>query len=120
MCLALLYLNADAKGNIERGSNIQYRVGYVGLSRTAYREVSEYQVEAPGCDLLYSNDDHYNIGGASRMPRWKESPQAGEVTREAQRWADGKKLTEKLGKKLTDEEWHRLIKTGSVVELEDE
>jgi hypothetical protein len=118
--LALVYLNADTKGNIERGSNIQYRVGYVGLARTAYQEVSEYQSEAPGCDLLYSNDDHYNIGGASRIPRWKESPQAGEVTREAQRWADGKKLSEKLGKKLSDVEWHRLITTGMTLEPEEE
>lgn len=34
-------------------------------------------------------------------------------------WADGKKLIEKLGKKLSDIEWERLIETGSTYEQED-
>jgi hypothetical protein len=119
VCLALLYLNADENGKVEKGADIKYRVGYVSLAKKAFLQVAEFQKEAPGCDLLYSKDDGYSIKGASRIPRWKQSPQAAEVEAAAIRWADGKKLVEKLGKKLTDIEWVRLLKTGSITELED-
>jgi hypothetical protein len=69
--------------------------------------------------LYYSKDGGYQIEGASRIPRWKESPQAADVETAAAKWADGAKLTEKLGKKLTDEEWGRLLKTGSISEVDD-
>jgi hypothetical protein len=119
VCLALLYMNAG-NTKIERGSSVKYRIGYVGLSQSVYREVSALQTEAPGCDLYYSNNGHYEITGASKTPKWKDSPQAAEIAREAKRWADGKMLTSKLGKKITDEEWCRLIKTGTTLPEEEE
>jgi hypothetical protein len=120
VCLAVQYLNADSSGKLARGTDIKFRTGYISLSKTAYAQLSEYQNAAPGCDFLYGKDDYYHISGASSIPRWKESPQREKVTADAMRWADGKKLTEKLGKKLTDVEWHRLITTGTTAELEEE
>jgi hypothetical protein len=122
VCLAVQYLNADRDGKLAPGSDIKHRVGYISLAKTAYAQLSEYQNEAPGCDLLYSkgDDDHYHFNGASSTPRWKQSPQREKVTADAMRWADGVKLTEKLGKKLSDVEWHRLIKTGTTLPEEEE
>jgi hypothetical protein len=120
VCLALLYMNAESDGKLARQSDIKYRIGYASFARTAFSEVSEFQKAAPGCDLYYSKDEHYLLRGASTSPRWKESPQSAKVATEAARWADGAKLIEKLGKKVTDIEWARLIKTGSTAEIEDE
>jgi hypothetical protein len=117
--LALVYQNADANGKIAQGGDIKYRVGYVSLSKTAYLQVHACHKKAAGCDLLYSNDGGYGIREASCLPAWRQSPQSAEVEAAARKWADGKKLIEKLGKKLTDAEWVRLMKTGSTVELED-
>jgi hypothetical protein len=117
--LALVYLNTDALGKLSKGADITFRVGYVSLAKTAFSQVAEYHKDAPGCDLYYTKDGGYRIEGASRIPRWKESPQAAEVEIAAGTWVDGIKLTEKLGKKLTDDEWGQLIKTGSITEMED-
>ena len=120
VCLAMLYLNAAADGKLAKGVDIRYRIGYVGLARTAYRQVSECVKEAPGRDLWYSKaDGHYCFRGVSVIPRWRLSPQAAQVEADARRWADGKKLEEKLGKKLTDAEWARLLKTGFPYEIEE-
>jgi len=117
--LALQYLNANDEGEIAMGADIKFRVGYVSLARTAYVLVSECHKEAPGCDIHYYKSDGYQICGATRVPAWKLSPQAAEVEAAARKWSDGKKLIEKLGKKLTDTEWIRFLKTGSISELED-
>lgn len=118
VCLAIQYLNAEPNGSLARHSSIKYRVGYISLAKTAYSQLSEFEADAPGCDLLYSKGESYRISGGSRVPRWKESPQAEHVTIDAARWQDGTKLIEKLGKKLTAEEWTRLIKTGTTGELD--
>ena len=121
VCLAVQYLNADASGKLKRGADIKFRVGYVSLARTAFGEVSEWVTGAPGCDLLYTKSGgSYSFQGESRNPFWKLSPQAGQVEAEAKRWAGGEKLREKLGRKLTDEEWARLLKTGSPYEIEED
>lgn len=38
---------------------------------------------------------------------------------ETKRWADGAKLTKKSGKRLSNEEWERVIKTGSILQVEE-
>jgi hypothetical protein len=48
----------------------------------------------------YSNDGHYAVTGASQTPRWRNSPQPAEISREAKCRADGKMLTSKVRKKL--------------------
>ncbi len=121
VCLALQYLNASPDGKLVKSADISFRVGYVSLARIAYWEVSEWAKEAPGCDLLYAKaGGSYTFRGASRTPFWRLSPQAGQVEAEARRWADGMKLAEKLGRRLTDEEWARLIRTGSTCEIEED
>ena len=121
VCLAIQYLSADPDCKLRKGADIKYRVGYVSLARTAYTEVSEWAKEAPGCDLLYTKTDgSYSFRGVSRTPAWKLSPQAAQVEADANQWADGKKLLEKLGRKLTDAEWARLLKTGSIHEIEED
>jgi hypothetical protein len=120
VCLALLYLNADSHGNLARYGDIKCRIGYVSLAKATYAQASGFESEAPGCDLHYSKDEYYHLSGASRVPVWKETAQAEAIANEARRWEDGKKLIEKLGKKITNEEWTRLIKTGTTAELDDE
>lgn len=63
VCLALLYTdaNADKAGSFARGSAIKYRVGYVGLARTVYQQLSNFETAAPGCDLWYSNSNGYSV-----------------------------------------------------------
>ncbi len=116
--LALQYLNADSNGKLARGAEIKYRVGYIALARTPYGQVAECENEAPGCDMFYSNEGHDLISGASSKPIWKNSPQRESVIADAMRLAD--KLSEKVYPKLTDAEWHRLIKTGTTSELEEQ
>ncbi len=121
VCLALQYLNVGPDCKLVKGADIKYRVGYVSLARTAYGQVSEWMKEAPGCDLLYTKSDgSYSFQGVSRTPAWRLSPQAGKVETDANRWADGLKLVEKLGKKITDAEWVRLLRTGSICEIEED
>ena len=119
VCLAILYLSAEPNGKLRKGADLKYRIGYVSLALTAYRQVLEWVKEAPGCDLCYAKaDGSYSFQGVSRNPAWKLSPKAAQVKADANQWADGKKLLEKLGRKLTDAEWVRLLETGSIYELD--
>jgi len=110
--MALQYVNADQDGKLSGSVVPKFRVGYISLARTAYKQVSELMSEAPGCDILYSKDtDGYHFVGASRSPSWQSVSL--QVEEAATRFRDGQKLVSKLGKKLTDMEWKNLIAHGS-------
>jgi hypothetical protein len=120
VCLAVAYLGTDPDGKLRKGPDIRYRVGYVSLSENAFRQVKVCVRKARGCDLYYSmTEGYYSFSRARRAPAWKLSPQAAKVEAEAVRWADGEKLREKLGRVLTNPEWVRLLKTGSIYEIEE-
>jgi hypothetical protein len=119
--LAVVYLSADPDGRLRIGADINYRVGYVSLSESAYRQVKVCTKEARGCDLLHAKTEgYYSFRRARRIPAWTLSPQAAKVEADARCWADGKKLEEKLGKKISDTEWLRLLKTGYTYEIEED
>jgi len=120
VCLALVYLDSNPAAKLKEGDEIRYRIGYVGLARTAYAHVSEFLNESNSCDLYYAKDGGgYSFRGAARIALWRKSQQVERILSEAGRWSDGTKLTSKLGTKLTDEQWERLLRTGSIHELED-
>jgi hypothetical protein len=119
VALALQYLNLDDKlGFID--SNLRYRIGYVGMSKSVYGEVSAIPAEFRRGDLIYSNDGNLHLRLGKKVPAWRASPAASAIEREASKWADGSKLREKLGKVLTPEQWGNLIQTGSIAGMDDD
>jgi hypothetical protein len=119
--LALLYLNASPEGKLAKGAAIKFRIGYIGCAPQPWEQVKAALVKYPdGVDFLYTKDDYYNFEAVAHPPRWTASPQREEVIAAVAPWLDGVKLTEKLGKKLTDEEWRLLIEKGRTYLLEEE
>jgi hypothetical protein len=112
VCLAVVYLSAGPDGRLLTGPDIRFRVGYISLSENAVRQVKVCVSEARGCDLLYTKTNgYYSFRRARRAPAWKSSPQAAKIEADAGLWADGKKLS--------DEEWVLLLKTGLPYKIED-
>lgn len=121
MAPAIRYVNADKDGKLARGSAMSVSIGYVGMSRAAFTRANEFLKESPECALYYSNaGGSYLVEGASRLPIWKESPEAAAVLAAARQYADGTKLQEKLGEKLIDQEWSLQIRAGSKFGVDEE
>lgn len=115
VALAFLYKNAsplDGKYPTP-APPIVWELGWVKLSRSGYRRVSNLRQEdqeAHEFDMLISWKTGEKKGGydytviASRA-RFRQNPELlAEVLEAAQEFRDGKKLAEKLGKVLTDME----------------
>lgn len=117
--LALWYTNADPKtGVYEKGTPIEWEVGYVDLSRSNYRSVSNLAPEDSdvyGIDIVMSKKDNgigYEFVLRSAKAKWKQNPElAAEVEAAAQKFLkDGaKKLVSKLGRKISLAEWKVLL-----------
>lgn len=134
VALAIHYVNADSKtGAYEKGTPIEWEVGYVDLSRSNFRSVSGL---APEDSSVYDIDIvmlkktsgiGYEFVARSLKAKWKQNPElAAEVEAAAQRFVKdgGKKLISKLGRKLNVIEWRALLSgqqatSGKEASLED-
>ena len=134
VALAVHYINADAKTGIyEKGQPIEWEVGYVDLSRSNYRAVSNLAPEDSdvySIDIVMSKKDSgigYEFVLRSAKAKWKQNPElAAEVEAAAQKFIKdgGKKLIGKLGRNLTIAEWKILLSglqaaSGKEASLED-
>jgi hypothetical protein len=134
VALAIHYTNADAKTGIyEKGQPIEWEVGYIDLSRSNYRAVSNLAPEDSdvySIDIVMSKKDSgigYEFVLRSAKAKWKQNPElAAEVEAAAQKFIKdgGKKLIGKLGRKLTVAEWKIMLSglqaaSGKEASLED-
>ena len=134
VALALHYVNADAKtGVYEKGTPIEWEIGYVDLSRSNFRSVSGLAPEDSSVydiDIVMSKKTSgigYEFVARSLKAKWKQNPElADEVEAAAQKFVKdgGKKLIHKLGRKLTVIEWRALLAgqqaaSGKEASLED-
>ena len=114
---ALQYLNANPRtGKYTKGMPVEYKVGYVDLSRPNYRSVSLLPEEGQSVydlDIVMAlNGNKYEFNVVSRLARWRKNPElAAEVekTTKALIGEGGKKLDRKLGRKTTLLEWKALL-----------
>ena len=118
VALALHYTNADKKtGKYEKGTAIEWEVGYVDLSRSNYRSVSNLAPEEAtpyDIDIVMTQKENkqYEFTLVSPKARWALNPDlAAEVEEAAQKFIrdGGRKLKGKLGKVLTLTEWKALL-----------
>jgi len=138
VALAIQYTNADAKtGGYAKDAEghfppIEWEVGYVDLSRSNYRSVSNLPPEDSDVydiDMVMSKKDNgigYEFTLKANKARWRQNPAlAKEVEAAAQKFLrdGGKKLIGKLGRKLTAVEWKALLAvqaaSGKEASLED-
>jgi hypothetical protein len=136
VALAIHYTNASPKdGGYEKGTPIEYEIGYVDLSRSNYRAVSNLIPEDGtifDIDIAMAKKDNgigYEfVARSTKAARWKLNPElAAEVEAAAQKFVKdgGKKLAGKLGRKLTLIEWKALLagqsnaKEASMEDIED-
>lgn len=137
VALALHYTNADAKtGTYEKGTPIEWEVGYVDLSRSNFRSVSGLAPEDSSVydiDIVMSKKTSgigYEFVAKATKAKWKQNPDlAEEVEAAAQKFVKdgGKKLNSKLGRKLTLVEWRALLsglqassgKEASLADIDD-
>jgi hypothetical protein len=117
--LAIQYTNADPKdGTYVKGTPIEWEIGYVDLSRSNYRAVSNLAPEDSSVydiDIAMSKKDSgigYEFVLRAVKARWKLNPElAAEVEAAAQKFVKdgGKKLIGKLGRKLDLVGWRALL-----------
>ena len=133
VALALHYTNAKpSDGKYDKGTPIEWEIGYVDLSRSNYRSVSNLAPEEGSVydiDIIMTKKTSgigYEFTSPSPKARWKQNPElVAEVEEAAKKYVNdgGKKLTGKLGKKLNLLEWKALLsETASSAEeasLED-
>ena len=137
VALALHYTNADPKtGTYEKGTPIDWEIGYVDLSRSNYRSVSGLAPEDSSVydiDIVMSKKTSgigYDFVAKSLKAKWKLNPElAAEVEAVAQKFVKdgGKKLISKLGRKLSVIEWRALLsgvqaasgKEASLADIDD-
>ena len=121
--LAVQYTNSDTvldpkSGNYSKGyaGPIEFKVGYVDLSRTNFRQISNLVEEG---NSIYDYDlamvlsgNKYDFFVKSRTPRWKSTPElAAAVEAAAQAFVQdgGRKLFGRLGKRASLLEWKALL-----------
>lgn len=137
VALALLYTNADAStGGLEKGVVPEWEIGYVDLSRSNFRSVSNLAPEEStpyDIDMVMAKKDNgigYEFTLKSPKARWKMNPEvAAAVEAAAQKFVrdNGKKLIGKLGKVATLLEWKAMLsgvaaanaKEASLEDVED-
>lgn len=136
--LAVLYTNAEDKtGKYSKDKNgnyppVEWEVGYVDLSRSNYRSVSNLAPEDStpyDIDLVMSKKDNgigYEFVLAATKAKWKLNPDmAAEIEAAAQKFINdgGKKLISKLGRTLNKIEWQALLSnqaaSGKEASLDD-
>lgn len=131
VALALKYTNCDPRsGKYEgrsKGAEIEWEIGFVNLSRSNYTQIGklvEDEEESGKSESVYDFDiimTHnettgigYTLSRASRSPRWVKDPEIAAAIKEAaEPFLDGKLLTAKLGRKLTENEWRAMLSTLS-------
>ena len=120
-CLAVWYKNADpttgkyTKKKDKQGNEyidpVEYEIGWVKLSRSAYRRVTRLIPEdrkPHEIDLLISHKDPigFEYSVITQDARFRKNPELlAEILEASEPFLDGKKLTSKLGKKITDLEF---------------
>jgi hypothetical protein len=130
--LAIQYTNADTKtGSYEKGTPIEWEIGYVDFSRSNFRAVSNLAPEDSSVydiDIVMSKKDSgigYEFVLRANKAKWKMNPElAEEVEAAAQKFVKdgGKKLRGKLGRKLSLMEWRTLLAgqtSGAEASLDD-
>lgn len=118
--LALRYTSANNQGRFQKAANgglppIEYEIGWVKLSREGYRKVSMLVPEDGAItdkDIFIQNKTN-GIGFDYSAPAdclfRKNHELAAEVVEVTEKYKDGKLLSERLGKKITDVEWKALL-----------
>jgi hypothetical protein len=124
VCLAIEYTNANPRtGNYDKNADtgkypaIEYRVGFLDLSRSQYKQIVDLKEEDKSLydvDLVMAMDgNRYKFAvKSSKAARWKLIPElAKEVEAKCQPFVQdgGRKLAKRLGKKTTLLEWKALL-----------
>jgi hypothetical protein len=125
--LALRYTNADPKtGKYKKdpktgqAAPIEYEIGWIKLSRSGFRKVTMLIKEdgaATDFDLGIALKDSgigFEYAVIADKARFRQNPDlVAEVLEEARKYADGKLLTEKLGRKITELEFKALFASAA-------
>jgi hypothetical protein len=116
--LGLHYVNADhTSGKYAQGVPIEYKIGWVKLSRSGFRRVSlliPEDAKVHDIDIVISwktNGIGFEYNLITQKCRFRQNPELlKEVLDQAKaEYGDGVKLVKKLGKKLTELEWRALL-----------
>jgi hypothetical protein len=132
VALAVEYTNAsqkdgkykkDAKGNVPP---IEYQIGYVQLSRSNFRAISNLPDEEGtvyDMDVVMSTKQNgigFDFTKVSSKSRWRSNPElAKEIEELCQKYTDGKQLSKFLGKKVTAVEMKAVVAGQAANNAED-
>jgi hypothetical protein len=120
VAVVVAYTNADSKtGKYEgklKDADTEGELMHVALSRSNFRDISglvQEEEKVEDFDIIMTHRENgigYKFNRASRTARWtKDSEFAQSITTGAEKYADGKVLTSKLGRKLSVIEWKALL-----------
>jgi hypothetical protein len=123
VALVLRYLNANSEGKYIKGADgsvppIEWELQFVRLSQFNMKQIKKLAPEDSDVfhiDIIMSLAEGRAFGYEFTAPtagtaRWLKNPQLiEEIKHSCQRFADGKVLISKLGKKLTEMEWKALL-----------
>lgn len=123
VALAVRYLNANSEGKYIKGADgsvppIEWEIQFVRLSQFNMKQIKKLAPEDSDVfhiDIIMSMAEGRAFGYEFTAPtagtaRWLKNPQLIEEIKHAvQRFADGKILISKLGKKLSEMEWKALL-----------
>ena len=125
LALALQYTNVDSKGKYPKGQaiTIEYKVGYVDMSRSNFKAIQELPPEGSSIhdiDIAMGRNGNRFQFVMRSAAKWKMNPQlVAEVEEKAKALVSdgGKRLERRLGKKTTLLEWKALL-AGATTEAE--
>lgn len=128
VALAVKYTNCDPKTGKYEGkykvSDTDWELGHVNLSRSNYTAINklvEDEEREDGShetvydfDIIMTHNETtgigYTLSRASRSPRWKKDADVAEaIESSSSEFADGKALTQRLGRKQTAIEWKAML-----------
>lgn len=120
--LVLAYTNANKQGKYlpvdGKLAPIDWKIMYVQLSKTNFKDIRELPEEGSSvfdADFIMGHKNANGSGGykfsiGSSAARWKKNAAlVAEVKEAVAKFADGKKITKKLGKRITPIEWKLLL-----------
>lgn len=124
VALVVHYTNAPSKDGKYRKDEqgrvpaIEWAIEFVQLGQTNYRDISELPPEGQAVtdiDIIMTHKDSgigYKFTLGSTAARWRQNPALVQEVREAcEKFMDGKKLSSKLGKKVTLAEMKAVLST---------
>lgn len=121
VALVVSYTNADANGKLPADQKPQYKVGYISLSPSHFRTLSEATEGATpyDCDWIQSSDSkRYTFRAVSTTPRYVKAEDADTVKKLAAPFVG--RLNGKVGRTISAVDLKAMLAGSPTVELEDD